>query len=134
MMEGAAAASTVPEDIAMTPQSLGLADPCAPAQSYEAACSPLREERDRAHGRAPKVHEGFDLLRVPGMRRLLLWGGFPYVFQAAMLAVFIALAVVLGIREHWLAHPHEPENWCAVVPVAALATLFGAIIVGWMIQ
>lgn len=64
MMEGAAAASAVPENIAIT------------------------------HGRAAKVHEGFDLLRVPGVRRLLLWGGFPYVFQAAMLAVFVALAVI----------------------------------------
>ena len=41
-----------------------------------------------------KVHEGFDLLRVPGVRRLMLWGGFPYVFQAAMLAGFVALAVI----------------------------------------
>lgn len=47
-----------------------------------------------ANGGAAKVHEGFDLLRVPGVRRLMLWGGFPYVFQAAMLAVFIALALI----------------------------------------
>lgn len=39
-------------------------------------------------------HEGFDLLRVPGVRRLLLWGGFPYLFQTVMLAVFIGLAVI----------------------------------------
>ncbi len=35
------------------PQSLGLADPCAPAQGCEAACSPLREERDRAPHNPP---------------------------------------------------------------------------------
>ena len=33
-----------------------------------------------------------DLLRFRPVRALVLWGGFPYVFQAAMLAVFIALA------------------------------------------
>ena len=38
--------------------------------------------------------EGFNLLRLPGVRALVRWGGFPYVVQAAMLAVFIALAVL----------------------------------------
>lgn len=38
--------------------------------------------------------EGFDLLRLPGVRALILWRGFPYVFQAAMLAVFLALIVI----------------------------------------
>lgn len=43
---------------------------------------------------ATRQHEGVDLLRVPGVRRLMLWGGFPYVFQVAMLVVFVALAVI----------------------------------------
>ena len=38
--------------------------------------------------------EGFNLLPLPGVRALVLWRGFPYVFQAVMLAVFVALAVV----------------------------------------
>ncbi len=37
---------------------------------------------------------GLNLLRVPGIRALLLWRGFPEVFQAIMLAAFVALAVV----------------------------------------
>jgi polyferredoxin len=45
-------------------------------------------------GAATRQHEGLDLLRVPGARRLMLWGGFPYLFQVAMLVVFVALAVI----------------------------------------
>ncbi|MBI4581947.1 MAG: 4Fe-4S binding protein, partial [Planctomycetes bacterium] len=41
-----------------------------------------------------RVAKGFDLLRLPGARALILWRGFPYIFQAAMLAVFLALAVI----------------------------------------
>jgi polyferredoxin len=39
-------------------------------------------------------HSGIDLLRVRALRRLVLWGGFPYVFQAVLLAVFVALIVL----------------------------------------
>lgn len=57
------------------------------------------------NGGTATEHEGFDLLRLPGMRRLFLWGGFPYVFQAAMLAVFVALAVI-----SWGVHAPEGVN------------------------
>lgn len=33
-----------------------------------------------------------DLLRIRPMRAMLLWGGFPYVFQALMLVLFVTLA------------------------------------------
>jgi len=36
---------------------------------------------------------GFDLLRVTAVRRLVLWAGFPYVFQAVGLVAFLALLV-----------------------------------------
>lgn len=39
-------------------------------------------------------HRGFDLLRLPGVRRVIRWGAFPCLFQAAMLAVFVGLAAV----------------------------------------
>ncbi len=39
--------------------------------------------------------DGFDLLRISSVRRLILWRGFPYIFQATMLLVFIGL-VILG--------------------------------------
>jgi polyferredoxin len=42
----------------------------------------------------PAQADGFDLLRIPMVRALVLWRGFPYVFQALMLAVFVALAVI----------------------------------------
>lgn len=43
--------------------------------------------------------QGIDLLRIKPIRRLILWGGFPYVFQAIMLAIFIYLAIIgLDIR------------------------------------
>jgi len=35
----------------------------------------------------------FDLLRIAAVRRLVTWSGFPYVFQAAGLLVFLALLV-----------------------------------------
>ncbi len=38
---------------------------------------------------------GFDLLRLKPVRLVVLWHGFPYVFQVAMLMVFVAL-VILG--------------------------------------
>ena len=40
------------------------------------------------------AREGFDLLRLPGARELVLWRGFPYIFQAAMLVAFVAMAVL----------------------------------------
>lgn len=40
------------------------------------------------------AREGLDLLRLPGARALLRWRGFPYVFQALMLLVFLGLAVL----------------------------------------
>lgn len=43
---------------------------------------------------AGRRSDGFDLLRLPGIRAFVRWRGFPYVFQAAMLAVFLALAVI----------------------------------------
>lgn len=54
---------------------------------------------------AARVHEGVDLLRLPGVRKWVQWRGFPYVFQAAMLAVFIALAVI-----SWGVHAPEGVN------------------------
>ncbi len=36
---------------------------------------------------------GFNLLRLKPVRRLVRWAGFPYVLQAAMLLVFVTLAV-----------------------------------------
>lgn len=54
-----------------------------------------RDERTpRKAGVAGPDAEGFDLLRLPGVRAFVLWRGFPYVFQVAMLAVFVALAVI----------------------------------------
>ncbi len=38
--------------------------------------------------------QGFDLLEFRAIRGLIRWSGFPYVFQAAMLVVFVALAVI----------------------------------------
>jgi len=56
-----------------------------------------RHQTDRFPGvnAGPTVgHEGFNLLQVSGVRALILWRGFPYVFQALMVAVFGALAVI----------------------------------------
>ena len=38
--------------------------------------------------------QGFNILRIRPIRTVVLWPGFPYVFQALMLAVFISLAVI----------------------------------------
>ncbi|MBI4583756.1 MAG: 4Fe-4S binding protein [Planctomycetes bacterium] len=38
--------------------------------------------------------EGFNLLRLRAIRALILWSGFPYIFQVLMLAVFVGLAVL----------------------------------------
>lgn len=42
----------------------------------------------------PGQVEAFNLLRVPGVHAMVRWCGFPYVFQALMLAVFVGLAVI----------------------------------------
>ena len=40
----------------------------------------------------PGSSRGLDLLRMTVVRRMLLWGGFPYVLQAVMLLAFVLLA------------------------------------------
>jgi polyferredoxin len=42
-----------------------------------------------------RARRGFDLLKFPPIRNLVLWRGFPYVFQAGLLLFFIAL-IILG--------------------------------------
>ncbi|HNR32504.1 MAG TPA: 4Fe-4S binding protein [Candidatus Hydrogenedentes bacterium] len=42
--------------------------------------------------------EGVNLLRVPGVRALILWRGFPYVFQAVLLATLLVLIAVAWRR------------------------------------
>ncbi|MGM0488812.1 MAG: 4Fe-4S binding protein [Planctomycetota bacterium] len=37
--------------------------------------------------------QGYDLLRFRPVKAIVLWGGFPYVFQAVLLVVFVAMAV-----------------------------------------
>lgn len=37
---------------------------------------------------------GYDLLRIRPIRAVILWPGFPYVFQALMLIIFTALAMI----------------------------------------
>ncbi|MBI5440694.1 MAG: 4Fe-4S binding protein [Deltaproteobacteria bacterium] len=49
----------------------------------------LRIRRSRSGG-----SQGFDLLRVGPVRRLVEWKGFPYVFQAMLLAGFLVLLLV----------------------------------------
>lgn len=39
-------------------------------------------------------HIGFDLLRINLLKKLILWAGFPYVFQVLTLLVFLALATI----------------------------------------
>lgn len=43
---------------------------------------------------AARFASGFDLLRIPAMRALIRWSGFPRVFQVATLIVFIGLAML----------------------------------------
>jgi hypothetical protein len=65
---------------------------------------------------APR-HEGVDLFGVPGVRTAIRWSGFPYVLQAGMLVVFVAL-ILLGWR-------HQPPDGVSAKLVAkcSLVTL-----------
>ncbi|MDZ7766044.1 MAG: hypothetical protein U5K00_16765 [Melioribacteraceae bacterium] len=47
-----------------------------------------------AHVVTQSSNAGFDLLKIPFIKKFFLWKGFPYVFQILMLAVFIALIVI----------------------------------------
>lgn len=47
--------------------------------------------------------DSFDLLQIHLIRSLILWRGFPYLFQALLLAVFVLLAVISWGR-------HTPEG------------------------
>jgi polyferredoxin len=58
--------------------------------STTAAAAKLRGPAVGPHA----VHDGFDVLRLRGVRALIVWPGFPYVFQTAMLAVFVGLAMI----------------------------------------
>ena len=58
--------------------------------STTAAAANLRAASAGPHA----IHDGFNVLRLRGVRALIVWPGFPYVFQAAMLAVFVALAMI----------------------------------------
>ncbi len=60
-------------------------------EQYEAALPVVERAAPRASGIAAR---GFDLLSLSPVRALVLWPWFPYVFQAAMLVVFVALAVL----------------------------------------
>ncbi|MEW6125908.1 MAG: 4Fe-4S binding protein [Acidobacteriota bacterium] len=60
-----------------------------------------------------KKTAGFDLLRLLGIRQLILWRGFPYIFQAAMLLVFASLIILgwerfapAGVNEKLFAKTH----------------------------
>ncbi|MBI5395244.1 MAG: 4Fe-4S binding protein [Verrucomicrobia bacterium] len=48
----------------------------------------------RASNAAPPPPAGFNLLRIAAIRRLVLWGGFPALFQSLVLAVYLTLAVI----------------------------------------
>jgi hypothetical protein len=58
--------------------------------------------------------------------------GLPVV--AVVCLAMLCAALVFGIREHRLAHRHEPLNWRDVSPVAALGVMFSLIVAGWIIQ
>ena len=63
----------------------------------------------------------------------------PAPFLALSIVAVIALVLVsvrlsYALREYRLAHPTERVTWRAYFPITALAVMFGAIIVGWMVQ
>ena len=39
-------------------------------------------------------NQGFNLLRIRPIRAIILWPGFPYIFQFMTLAIFIILAII----------------------------------------
>ncbi|GAB61882.1 MAG: hypothetical protein DWB56_08250 [Candidatus Jettenia sp.] len=39
-------------------------------------------------------YQGFNILKIRPIRAMILWPGFPYIFQFVMLAVFISLAII----------------------------------------
>lgn len=55
---------------------------------------PATETTTSGDGIEPARAAGFDLLRIPMLRALVVWRGFPGVFQWLVLAVFIGLAVI----------------------------------------
>lgn len=60
--------------------------------------SPPVTDSDSASG-GPSRPAGFNLLSLAPIRALVLWVGFPYVFQIALLVVFIGLAILgWGVR------------------------------------
>lgn len=61
-------------------------------------------------GSEKKRRDGFDLLQVSPIRSLVLWQGFPYVFQTALLAVFVMLAAI---------------SWGHSTPAGVSAKLYG---------
>lgn len=58
--------------------------------------------------------------------------GLSSVAILALVAVLVRL--LYAMREHRLANAQEQTSWRGYFPVVALATLFGAIIVGWMVH
>jgi len=57
---------------------------------------------DQANAPDGSVRQGYNLLRLRPLNALVRWGGSPYVFQAALLAVFVAMAVFA-----WNLYPPE---------------------------
>lgn len=94
--------------------------------------------------------DGFDLLRVGPIRSLVLWLGFPYVFQALMLLFFVMLAVIgwgqyapAGVKDKLYAKSHLAtlliwglwwptmvwiavffgRAWCAICPLELVSNV-----------
>jgi hypothetical protein len=58
--------------------------------------------------------------------------GLPAVAGVGLVLVLARL--LHALREYRLARPTERARWRAYLPIAALAMMFGAMIVGWLIQ
>ena len=54
--------------------------------------------------RDTQKHHGFDLLRINLIRKVLLWAGFPYIFQTSHIACFS------DIGKHWVGF--VSSQWC----------------------
>lgn len=88
---------------------------CAPPGRRAAAVPPTYSEGEVNMSislpcEVPRVQkrlagQGVDLRKAPGVRAIMLWRGFPYVLQAAMLAVFVGL-IWLG----WGSRPPTGSN------------------------